>query len=129
MPAEFEGVALSRETVLQILRTAGRGPKRKRRTKKRHARRPRKTRAGIMMQWAGSPHRWFVPNEPPRSLICSIDDAQSAVLGAIFVPVESSLGYLHLLDMVDRRHGAPLSVYQDRHTALTRSDDFWSIKE
>jgi transposase len=129
MLAENEGIVLSREKVRQILRAAGREPKRKRRTKKRHARRPRKSQAGIMMQWDGSPHRWFGPGQQPCCLMCSIDDAQSTVLGAVFVPAESSLGYLRLLDMVVRRHGAPLSVYQDRHTALTRSDDFWSIEE
>jgi len=127
--AEREGIFLSREKVRQILRTAGRGPKRKRRTKKRHARRPRKTQAGIMMQWDGSPHHWFGSDNPPCCLMSAIDDAESTVLAALFVPVESSLSYLRLLDMALRRHGAPLSVYQDRHRALTRADDFWSIEE
>jgi hypothetical protein len=31
--------------------------------------------------------------------------------------------------MVVRRHGAPLSVYQDRHGALVRTDDHWSVEE
>jgi transposase len=127
--AEREGITVSRETVRQILRSAGRGPKRKRRTKRRHARRPRKTQTGIMMQWDGSPHHWFGSSEPPCCLMSAIDDAESKVLAALFVPAESSLSYLRLLDMVLRRHGAPLSVYQDRHTALTRADDFWSVEE
>jgi len=127
--ADREGIVVSREKVRQILRSAGRGPKRKRRTKKRHARRPRKTQAGIMMQWDGSPHRWFGPSRPPCCLMSAVDDAESKVLAALFVPVESSLGYLRLLDMILRRHGAPLSVYQDRHRALTRADDFWSVEE
>ena len=127
--AEREGIQVSREKVRQILRAAGRGPKRKRRTKKRHGRRPRKTQAGIMMQWDGSPHHWFGPEELPCCLMSAIDDAESRLLAALFVPVESSLAYLRLLDMVVRRHGVPLSVYQDRHRALTRADDFWSIEE
>ena len=127
--AEREGIKISREKVRQILRAAGRGPKRKRRTKKRHGRRPRKTQAGIMMQWDGSPHHWFSPDQQPCCLMSAIDDAESRLLAALFVPVESSLAYLRLLDMVVRRHGAPLSVYQDRHRALTRADDFWSIEE
>jgi transposase len=127
--AEREGIVVSREKVRQILRSAGRRPKRKRRTKKRHARRPRKNQAGIMMQWDGSPHHWFGPDQQPCCLMSAIDDAESRVLAALFVPVESSLGYLRLLDMVLRRHGAPLSVYQDRHRALTRADDFWSVEE
>lgn len=127
--AEREGIILSREKVRQILRAAGKPPKRKRRTKRRHGRRPRKKQTGIMMQWDGSPHHWFGPDADPCCLMSAIDDADSTLLAALFVPAESSVAYLHLLDMVLRRHGVPLSVYQDRHTALTRADDFWSHEE
>jgi len=127
--AEREGIVLSREKVRQILRSAGIAPKRKRRTKRRHGRRPRKKQTGIMMQWDGSPHHWFGPELGPCCLMSAIDDADSTLLGALFVPAESSVAYLRLLDMVLRLHGIPLSVYQDRHTALTRTDDFWSHEE
>lgn len=129
MLKENEGIGISREKVRQLLRAAGRKPKRKRRNKKHHARRPRKDKAGIMMQWDGSPHRWFGPKSHPCCLMSAIDDATSKLLGAIFVPVESSASYLRLLDMVVRRHGVPLSVYQDRHRALVRADDHWSVEE
>ncbi len=129
MLSEREGIGISREKVRQLLRAAGRRPKRKRRVKKYHARRPRKARAGIMMQWDGSPHRWFGPDSYPCCLMSAIDDATSKLLGALFVPAESSVSYLHLLDMVVRRHGAPLSVYQDRHGALVRTDGHWSVEE
>jgi len=82
-----------------------------------------------MMQWDGSPHYWFGPDNPPRCLMAAVDDAASSILALLFVPVESSLAYLRLLDMVLRRHGVPLSVYQDRHRALVRADDYWSIEE
>lgn len=126
---EREGIAVSREKVRQILRAAGHGPKRKRRPKKGHRRRPRKTQAGVMMQWDGSPHHWFGPDHPPCCLMCAMDDAESKVLGMLFVEAESSLAYLRLLDMVVRRHGVPLSVYQDRHGALVRTDDYWTVEE
>ena len=129
MLVEKEGIGVSREKVRQLLRAAGRGPKRKRRVRKHHARRPRKTRAGIMMQWDGSPHRWFGPESHPCCLMSAIDDATSKLLGALFVPAESSASYLRLLDRVISRHGAPLSVYQDRHGALVRTDGYWSLEE
>lgn len=129
MLIEQEGISVSREKVRQLLRAAGRKPKRKRRVKKHHARRLRKAKAGIMMQWDGSPHRWFGPDSHPCCLMSAIDDATSKLLGAIFVPAESSASYLRLLDMVVRRHGVPLSVYQDRHGALVRTDDHWSVEE
>jgi transposase len=129
MLIEHEGINISREKVRQLLRAAGRKPKRKRRNKKHHARRPRKDRAGIMMQWDGSPHRWFGPDSHPCCLMSAIDDATSKLLGALFVPAESSASYLRLLDMVVRRHGVPMSVYQDRHTSLVRTDEYWSVEE
>ena len=129
MLLEKEGIGVSREKVRQLLRAAGRGPKRKRRVKKHHARRPRKARAGIMMQWDGSPHRWFGPESHPCCLMSAIDDATSKLLGALFVPAESSANYLRLLDRVISRHGAPLSVYQDCHGALVRIDGHWSLEE
>jgi len=129
MLAELEGIFVSREKVRQILRAAGRGPQRRRRPRKHHARRPRKNKAGIMMQWDGSPHRWFGPGSRPCCLMSAIDDATSKLLGALFVEAESSVSYLRLLDMVVRRHGAPLAVYQDRHGALVRTDIHWSLEE
>lgn len=126
---EREGITVSREKVRQIRRAAGHGPKRKRRPKKGHRRRPRKTQAGIMMQWDGSPHHWFGKEHPPCCLMCAMDDAESKILGMLFVEAESSLAYLRLLDMVVRRHGVPLSVYQDRHSALARTDDHWTVEE
>ena len=82
-----------------------------------------------MMQWDGSPHRWFGSDSQPCCLMSAVDDANSKLLGALFVPAESSVSYLRLLDMVVRRHGAPLSVYQDLHGALVRTDGNWSIEE
>jgi len=57
------------------------------------------------------------------------DDATGTVLGALFRPQEDAIGYLRLLDMVLRRHGVPAAVYQDRHSALSRNDKFWSHEE
>jgi hypothetical protein len=82
-----------------------------------------------MMQWDGSPHRWFGSESQPCCLMSAVDDATSKLLGALFVPAESSVSYLRLLDMVVRRHGAPLSVYQDLHGALVRTDGHWSVEE
>jgi transposase len=129
MLKEHEGIVLGRETVRQILRKAGKPPKRTRRPPKHRARRPRKLRRGIMAQWDGSPHCWFGPDHPPCCLLTAIDDADSSLLAALFVEAECAVGYLRLLDMIVRRHGAPISVYQDRHSIHERPDDHWSIEE
>lgn len=127
--AEREQILLSRETVRSILRSEGIRPKRKRKARKHHRRRPRKECEGLMMLWDGSPHRWFGREHPPCCLMAAMDDATSKALALVFVEYEGSWAYLELLRQVVTRHGIPGSVYQDRHSALKRNDDFWSIEE
>jgi len=129
MLEEREGLRIGRETVRRWLREAGIPPKRRRRPPKHRSRRPRRPQIGLLMQWDGSPHRWFGPERPAVSLLHATDDATGTVLGALFRPQEDAIGYLKLLDMVLKRHGIPAAVYQDRHSALFRSDNHWSHEE
>jgi transposase len=129
MLEEREDLRIGRETVRRWLREAGIAPKRRRRPPRHRSRRPRRPQMGLLMQWDGSPHRWFGPKRPPCSLVHGADDATGTVLGALFRSQEDAIGYLKLLDMVVRRHGVPAAVYQDRHSALHRNDDHWSHEE
>jgi transposase len=129
MLKEREGLRVGRETVRRWLREAGIRPKRRRRPPQHRSRRPRRPQIGLLMQWDGSPHRWFGPQQPAASLLHATDDATNTVLGALFRPQEDAIGYLRLLDMVLRRHGIPAAVYQDRHSALFRNDNYWSHEE
>jgi len=61
--------------------------------------------------------------------MAAIDDATSKVLALHFTECECSHAYLEILRRIVRKHGIPMSVYQDRHSALKRNDDFWSIEE
>jgi transposase len=129
MLAREEGIRVGRETVRCLLRHAGLVPKRKRKVRHHHRRRPRKPQEGLMMLWDGSPHAWFGTEQPPCCLMAAMDDATSRVLALRFVTQESGAGYLWLLNRVVRRYGIPQSVYQDRHGALRRNDDWWSLEE
>ena len=82
-----------------------------------------------MMLWDGSPHQWFGKERPPCCAMVAMDDASGRVLALFFVEYECSWGYLELLQRVLRDYGIPGSVYQDRHSALKRNDDHWSIEE
>jgi len=126
---EHEAIILSRETVRVLLRTAGRPPKRSRRPARHRSRRAPREQAGMMIQWDGSPHRWFGPLHPPCCLLAAVDDADGSLLAALCVPAESSVGYLRLLAMILHRHGIPLAIYHDRHSCLVRTDDYWSLEE
>jgi transposase len=126
---EKEGVVIGRETVRKMRREAGIEPKRKRRPKKHRKRRERKAQEGWMVLWDGSPHPWFGPHHPPCCLMVALDDATGAILAARFFPFEGTQGYLWLLRQIVRRYGIPLSIYQDRHGALKRNDNHWTLEE
>ena len=124
-----EGLKLSNETVRTIRRAEGIRPKHKRRPPKHRSRRPRKAAEGLMMLWDGSPHRWFGKGHPPCCAMAAMDDATGRVLALFFTDYECSWGYFELLRRVLKDYGIPGCVYQDRHSALKRNDDFWSIEE
>lgn len=129
MLVEREGLSLSDETVRVIRRAEGIKPKQKRRPPKHRSRRPRKAQEGLMMLWDGSPHRWFGRQHAPCCAMVAMDDARGEILALFLTEYEGSRGYLELLRRVLRDYGIPASVYQDRHSALHRNDDFWSIDE
>lgn len=126
---EREGIRLSRETVRKIRREAGIMSKHKRRGKKHLKRRERKAQEGLMVIWDGSPHPWFGPSHPPCCLMAAIDDATGKLLAARFMAFEGTEGYLWLLKQMVDRYGIPVSIYQDRHGALRRNDEYWSLEE
>jgi len=126
---ECEGVDVSRETVRQLRREAGMGPKRRRRGPKHRKRRVRMAQEGWMVLWNGSPHPWFGSKYPPCCLMAAIDDATGKLLAARFFPFESSSGYLWLLKEMVKKYGIPMIIYQDRHGALHRNDYHWSLEE
>ena len=129
MLSEREGITVSRETVRKIRRGSGQKAKRKRRPSKHRSRRPRKASQGMLVQWDGSPHRWFGDTHPPCCLLAAIDDADSKLLAAMFVSEETSEGYLRLSRQLLLKHGIPMAMYHDRHTIFVRTDDSWTIEE
>lgn len=122
-------LCIGRETLRSLLRCNGRGPKRRRRPRRHRRRRERRSRRGMMVQWDGSHHRWLGPEGPEWVLMAAVDDADSSLVGARFMPSESGAGYLLLLDAILADHGIPESIYQDRHGALRRNDGHWSLEE
>jgi hypothetical protein len=82
-----------------------------------------------MVQWDGSTHHWVGHDGPQWSLLAAVDDADGTATHALFAPSENSVSYLQLLAGIVGRAGIPLSVYEDQHGALVRSDGHWSLEE
>jgi hypothetical protein len=61
--------------------------------------------------------------------MAAIDDATGKLLAARFFPFEGTSGYLWLLKEMVNKHGIPMIIYQDRHGALHRNDNHWSLEE
>lgn len=127
---EVEEISVSRSSVRRLLREAGIGLIRKRRTSKHRRRRERRPQAGLMILWDGSRHDWLEGRGPMMCLMGAIDDATGELLpGAHFVDQESSASYLRTLRAIVFEKGIPHSAYGDRHGALQRNDDHWTLEE
>jgi hypothetical protein len=116
-------------TVERIHWEAGILPKRWRRPARHRSRRVCRPHEGMMVLWDGSVHQWFGEGHCSCCLVAAIDDATSRCLAARFFPFESSQAYLWLLRQMLREYGIPLSIYQDRHSALKCNDPHWSLEE
>lgn len=115
---EYEGISIGRETLRAILRSGGIKPKRKHKSGKHRDRRERKSTFGEMLQIDASPHDWLEDRGPRLALLGAIDDATNRVW-LLFRVAETTEGYLSLLRGIVTRHGAPLTLYSDRHMIFT----------
>jgi transposase len=127
--AEKENLLLGRETLRRLLRSAGIGSPRKRRTPTHRQRRPARAREGEMLLLDGSLHPWLEDRGPQLTLLGFLDDATRKVPVAEFFLTEDARGYFRLLRRLLRRFGVPLSFYGDRHGVFVRNDDRWSVEE
>lgn len=107
-----EGIAVSRESVRQILLGKGSYTRKKRYPKHRQWREP-SSREGQMVQFDTSDHDWLEGRGPKLYLIGGVDDATSKVLGAKFVLADGVKQNMEVFKGIVQRRGIPLSVYVD----------------
>ena len=130
LATETPPIMVSVRTVRRVLRGAGIGSVWRRRVRQHHRRRERKPQCGLMLLWDGSRHAWLEDRGPILTLVGAIEDASSALLpGAHFVEQECAAAYLALLHAIATECGLPASIYMDRHGALKRNDDHWTLAE
>ncbi len=111
--AKKHGIEVSRETVRQWMIEAKLWHARKQRVEKIHEWRPRRSRFGELVQWDTSDHDWLEGRGDEMLLINMIDDATSQWF-ARFVPSDSTVENMNVLERYMKKRGRPLAVYTDR---------------
>ncbi len=91
---ERHGLALSKETVRQIMIAAKLWRPQRGAKAAIYALRERRPRFGELIQIDGSAHAWFEDRGPHCCLLVFIDDATSRLTQLRFVPQECTLGYM-----------------------------------
>jgi hypothetical protein len=111
--AQKHKIPVSRETVRQWMIEAKLWRARKQRLEKVHGWRERKSRWGEMVQWDTSKHDWLEGRGEEMLLIAMIDDATSRWFGR-FVPSDSTMENMNVLERYIKQYGRPLSFYTDK---------------
>lgn len=112
--AEDEAISIGRSSLQRLLRRAGLGTTRTRRSPRYRSRRERMPQAGLLVQIDGSPHDWLEARGPRLTLVGAIDDATGTIVAATFCAAEDGRAYLTILARMCRDHGVPAAVYRDR---------------
>ena len=108
------------ETLRRWLRAGGIPAKRRHHSQSNHRRRrERRARFGELVFIDGSPHPWFGPALPSRTLILATDDATGMPLYGQFDPQETLAGCFSAFYHVSRRYGLPEALYLDRASQFT----------
>jgi len=114
----LHGITLSAETLRLWLIQEGIWKTKKKKEIKIYQRRNRRSRFGELLQGDGSPHDWFEGRGEKCTLLQFVDDATSKTTTAIFVPTETTDGYLKLLEKHIEKYGRFLSLYVDKHSVF-----------
>ncbi len=108
------GIAMSRETLRQLLIREGVWKAKPGKVRETHVWRPRRSCRGELIQWDTSIHAWLEERGPEKMyLIGLIDDATSRLF-ARFVPADCTEQHMTVLWAYVERHGRPQSVYTDK---------------
>jgi DNA-binding Lrp family transcriptional regulator len=111
--ANKHNIEVSRETVRQWMIEAKLWRARQQHVEKIHEWRPRRSRFGELVQWDTSDHDWLEGRGDQMLLINMIDDATSRWF-ARFVPSDSTVENMNLLERYLKKHGRPLAFYTDK---------------
>ncbi|MBB3877089.1 transposase, partial [Sphingomonas aquatilis] len=116
--AERHGIRISCETLRQMMMAAGLWKDRAARRPRPYQPRYRRDCRGELIQVDGSKHWWFEDRGPQCTLLVYIDDATSELMHLEMVESESTFSYMRATRSYIERHGKPVALYSDKHSAF-----------
>jgi hypothetical protein len=111
---ECHGLALSKETVRQLMIQGGLWKTRGQRKAPLHQPRTRRASFGDLVQIDGSHHAWFEERGASCTLLVFVDDATGRLLQLHFAATESTDSYFAATHGYLTQHGKPLTFYSDK---------------
>jgi transposase len=112
---EDHDIALSKETLRQLMITHGVWDAKRCKKVRIHQLRERRSQLGELVQIDGSPHDWFEGRRDKCCLLVFIDDATGRILQLRFEETETTDGYFMAMLGYIKQHGLPIALYSDKH--------------
>jgi transposase len=119
---EKYNIHISYAALHSILTSAGIKSPKTRRPAKKHRRRKRKAREGIMLQMDASPFDWMNDGQM-YSIHGAIDDATGKITALYMCKNECLQGYFEVIRSTINGNGIPISLYADRHAIFISPKD------
>lgn len=117
---ERHGVALSKETLRNLMIEGGLWIPKSARQARLHQPRERRACLGELVQIDGSRHHWFEKRGEACALLAFVDDATGRLLQLHFAETEATASYFEATRHYLAQHGKPRAFYADR-AAVFRS--------
>ncbi|HEX9059396.1 MAG TPA: ISNCY family transposase [Clostridia bacterium] len=115
-------IKISYSALHGILISAGIKSPKTRRPPKKHLRRKRKAREGLLLQMDASPFDWLNDGQQ-YSMHGSIDDATCKITALYMCKHECLHGYFEVIRSTINQNGIPISLYADRHAIFASPKD------
>lgn len=115
-------IKISYSTLYGILTSEGIKSPMTRRPAKKHRRRKRKAREGLLMQTDASPFDWLNDGQM-YEIHGGIDDATGKVTALYMCKNECLQGYFEVMRTTITNNGIPVSLYADRHAIFVSPKD------
>lgn len=115
-------INISYSTLYEILTKAGIKSPMTRRAAKKHRRRKRKAKEGLMIQTDASPFDWLGDGQM-YEIHGGIDDATGKITALYMCKNECLQGYFEVLRATITKNGIPISLYADRHAIFVSPKD------